>query len=107
MANWLYVLDLKDFWEKSDEIGVQEVAKRTANKLLKLIEQMKSNTKIKPFIEELEDIQFEMQELGKIKDLDYEDFNIVFEQLYDMADTCVSKKGFYNDEKLMWIKTCF
>jgi len=104
-AKWLYKLDLSDFWKNKEELGAQEVAQKVAERLNLIIEKMDKDPKVKDFIDELIDIHEEMQTIGEDEGAQDEDFNDLFERLYDVADSTVEKKNFYNDEKLIWVKT--
>jgi hypothetical protein len=85
MANWKQTLNISAEWAlaKNHEITPQELARKIADKLIKL--------ETDPFLEEIID-QFE--DLAEAEDVTFNDFDYIMAELYNWADS-----------NLVWIKT--
>lgn len=79
MIRWNYTLNIKEEWEqaKNDEISVQELAKIIAEKTKKF--------KLEDF--DKDDLIFELEEFSKDDSLDKDDFDELWNQYYDWADS--------------------
>lgn len=79
MIRWNYTLNIKEEWRqaKNDEISVQELAKIIAAKTKKF--------KLEDF--DKEDLIFEFEEFSKDDSLDKDDFDELWNQYYDWADS--------------------
>ena len=101
MANWKYTLDIKESWGQAidGKINATELSKVVADKL-----------KMLPIFNkdmELQDIHTEFMILANDPTATLDEFDAVFNDLYDWGDQEIVSYGQWPSNKLCWIKTTF
>jgi putative heme iron utilization protein len=99
MAKWKYRIDVKDAWKqaKNGEITIQELAAIVVGQL-KALEPY--NRQSDP---DLIDVVNEFESLAEDKNAGRDDFDVVWEQLYDWGDITLDQR--WPREKMCWIAT--
>jgi hypothetical protein len=97
MANWIHKLDVSKHWKTADETGDFIPLARDIIKKLKAIKFGGD------FDLERDDLVREFELLIDDKDATIDDFDSLFLELYDFADTPLDDK--FNGKKLMWVET--
>lgn len=97
MAQWQRTLNVTDVWESED---IPLIARTAADRLEKLL----------PFTEEFYFIENkrlelvdELRALAEDPEADARDFDYIWQEVYDWADTPLDEK--WNGKKVCWIKT--
>lgn len=101
MTDWQRTLDVSEAWQqaKNDEIDVQKLAARVADKLEALMPL--SDEEIE---EDRLSLVSEFRELSESTDfITIEDFDSLWDSLYDWAD--MSLDSHWNGKKVCWVKT--
>lgn len=94
MAHWINTIDVKDLWEEGD---FHKIAESDSQQLGKI-----KCTDL--YLEgQREDLAYELRELAQDEESDVQDFDYVWNMLYDWADTPLDEN--WNGRKLCWIKT--
>ena len=99
MANWQRTLDLMPEWNmaKNNEMSTQSLALVVADRL-SCLRPLGGNIE-----QERLDIIGEFVDLSKDDSADNDDFDLIFERLYDWADTPLDTN--WNGKKVCWVKT--
>src|SRR5450432_4132386 len=96
MAKWRYTLDIQEEWDKYEEDkNLQQLCKVIAEKLPILI----------PGSHYPIELVECFKEMSEDMDATVEQFDYIFNTLYDWADQQVGGRDFFMAEKLCWIKT--
>jgi hypothetical protein len=107
MANWQYILDINDAWEKAEEDKITSIdlAKVVVERLIelrpKIYHRFGSDSS---YVEQLDSIIINFESFIDDNEDDDSLFNEVFDELYDWADTNVTP-GQWPPNKLCWIRT--
>lgn len=80
MARWLHTLDIKHDWKlaEAEQIKAPELARRIVPKMRELDERMPHHGAL--------DLANELQEIADDSTSDFDDFDEVWERVYDWAD---------------------
>lgn len=105
MTKWVHRLPLKDLWEakKKDEITLQELSKKVA-------ERIKSASFYKKYEDDLEPIVDEFEGLSEDDQAEVQYFDSILSNLYDWADQELGNlpsTPFHARKKMCWIETSF
>jgi hypothetical protein len=97
MAEWKYVLDVKDAWQKTkkNELTIKEFISILITKVQELNIQ---NDSLLEYL--MEDFKGLLEE----DSIDIEEFDGLWEELYDWADQVI-EPGYWPRHKLCWLKT--
>lgn len=104
MTDWCSKLDLRDIWKsvENDKMTVQELSSEIA-KRLKKVNPHKAGPEI---IFMRNDIIEQFEDLAEEKEVSFEEFNYIMDDLYDWGDAKLDDKGF-GGKKVCWIATTF
>lgn len=108
MSNWQYEIDLKDEWDKAKERKLQafELASIVSKKLTTLKQRIiKRFGESSDIIYEFQAVIDEFESFVQDKDEDFDDFDSVMANLYNLADTIVGDPKKWPPDKLFWINT--
>lgn len=98
MANWQRTLDVKDVWDSGDNRLIVRTAASRLKNLVPFPESLWPTIEARrlELVEELEDLSDDPETTTR-------DFDYVWSDLYDWADTSLDDK--WNGMKVCWVKT--
>ena len=96
MSNWKFNLNLKDVWDRPNEMTIQDLGKIISERLEKLAEKLPETYKEKAL-----DIAADFKSV----DEDAEEFDNYMSDLYDLGDTIIGDVNAWPPHKLIWIAT--
>lgn len=96
MANWVNKLELKDLWEAFDneKMTSAEVGKEVAKRL-----------RVLPLPDDFQGDQEEIAGMFENEVENEDDFNLVLDKLYDLADSPLPTPIGQMQRKLIWVNT--
>ena len=107
MANWKLKLNVSEPWKRGqdEEIKPNELSSEIAKLLKPLLTPLSVLIGYEDLKMELDDIIEVFEEEAKDDAMGQDEFNSLWNELYDWADNEVAPFGEYPPNKLCWIKT--